>query len=223
MKTPEIFAFLGVIGSGKDHRAAQITATHERVDFKDALIEMVSDILGYDIRPEYEWFKEALIGFRKPDNPLREGMVRSEMADLKKRYPWLMTGREMLQRVGTDVMRKRDPDYWVDQWYVRAGRLLQEGKSVVVADCRFANEVDTLLKMSTIHGGVASFIFCDYRSPRYDPTSPHESERVAQALLAMGCDDGQVLSPADIMAALAKSEKELDAALEVLRKSKEAK
>jgi hypothetical protein len=34
------------------------------------------------------------------------------------------------------------------------------------------------------------FLFCDFRSKRYDPNSAHKSEKLAQTLLKMGLKDG---------------------------------
>lgn len=194
--TAEVVAFLGVIGSGKDYRAQQYLEAHPdamRIDFKDALVEMASDLVGYDVRGEYDWFKSAIIGFRKPSNALSEGFARHEMDELKRRHPHLLTGRDILQRLGTDVMRARQPDWWAREWKHRAFEALGNARSVVVADCRFENEVLTIRDLAQLCIVDASFVFCDYRSPRYDADSPHESERLARALVRLGLHDGATI------------------------------
>lgn len=51
------------------------------------------------------------------------------------------SGRSLLQHVGTDVIREKDPDYWVRfivqmiQWFG------ERWDYVIVPDCRFPNEI----------------------------------------------------------------------------------
>lgn len=187
-----IIAFLGVIGSGKDHRAKGMHPNvFKRVDFKDELLDMASDLAGYDVREDYDWFKHAVVGMRKPGNPFVEGMLTSDIREMTARNPDLMTGRRLLQRLGTDVMRKRDPEYWVNAYRKRVAIVSAQGMNVVTADCRFMNEVSALRDLR------ASFTFCNYPSPRYDPSSTHPSEQLAQALLKAGLHDGQEITAGD--------------------------
>ena len=182
-----ITAFIGVIGSGKDYRAEQLEKQgHFRVDFKDALVDMVSDLLGYNIRTEYDWFKSAIAGVRRPLNPLMEGMARSWMDPVIAANPDIATGRKLLQRMGTEVMRSRDAQYWAKQYAAQAKPILDAGNNVVTADCRFLNEVGAINHLDR----EARFVFCDYRSSRYSAHSRHPSESMAQALLSMGYGDG---------------------------------
>lgn len=200
MKT--ITAFIGVIGSGKDYRAESMIRERGcvRIDFKDALIEMCSDLLGYDIRPKYDAFKNHLLGLPLQEpNPLLQQVAWQESVQMQERYPGLMTGRKLLQRLGTDVMRKRDPEYWVNAWKDSACELLDQGKDIVCADCRFENEILGIIRMT---GYTSNFIFCDYRSGRYDACSSHASERMAQKFLECGYKDGQTLTPRDLTLAL---------------------
>lgn len=133
----EIVAFVGVMGSGKDYNSDLLRANgYARVDFKDPLLEMVSEMVGFSVRDEYDFFKVAIVGMRKPNTPIQVAMVMSEVKELQKKYPGIVTGRMLLQRVGTEVMRKRDPDYWVRQYVDTAFKHLRQGTSVVTADCR---------------------------------------------------------------------------------------
>lgn len=185
---PEVVCFIGVMGSGKDFRAAELQRKgYARVDFKDELVDMVSDLCGWDIRLEYDWFKQSVVGVRKPANKLQEGMLRNQRAELLAAHPELMTGRRLLQRFGTEVVRKRDEDAWVKAFLRRAAFHLGQGASVVNADCRFHNEFRAIRAI----GFPSRFVFCDYRSSRYQPDFPHESEAMAQRLLAMGLKDGE--------------------------------
>lgn len=62
-------------------------------------------------------------------------------------------GRRMLQYVGTDLVRMRNPDYWVDF----VGDLLELfGETwdyVIIPDCRFPNEITKLTEcgFDTVH------------------------------------------------------------------------
>lgn len=195
----EIVAFLGVIGGGKDHQANKLTAagTHVRVDFKDGLLRLASDIVGYDVREDYDWVKEHVIGVHRPNNPLSVAFCEHEWQETLRRFPDLMTGRKLLTRLGTEGMRKRDEDYWAKQFTATALAHLSEGRSVVNADCRFMNEVRAIKSI----GVPCHFVFCDYRSSRYNPTLPHESEALAQSLLDLGLRDGEVISDHQFAAA----------------------
>lgn len=53
-------------------------------------------------------------------------------------------GRSILQYVGTDVVRKQRPDYWVDFLVDILKLFPNEWDYVVVPDTRFPNEVDKL-------------------------------------------------------------------------------
>ena len=203
---PSVVSFVGVIGSGKDYQAnLLVDKGYFRIDFKDELLDMVSDLVGYNVREDYDWFKENAVGIRRPKNRLQEACAIQDSRMAIERGA--MTGRQMLQRFGTEVMRKRDPDYWAKAWKRKATQAFMEGLSVACADCRFRNEVETIQQMRlwmetdsiVTHGADVKFIFCDYRSGRYDATSKHESEAMAQGLLRMGLKDMQEILPSHFL------------------------
>lgn len=203
---PEIVAHIGVIGSGKDYRSSLLEQQgYVRIDFKDALLDMASDLVGYDVRADYDWFKRHLVGTRRPENKFLEVYAQSDLDAWLTKHPKAMTGRRLLQRLGTDVMRKRDADFWVKAWREKALPALDSGRSVSVADCRFANEVEAVRSTAAaysavIDGGLrARFVYCDFRSKRYDPTGRHESEALAQSLLGSGLTDGEEI-PLELLA-----------------------
>lgn len=53
-------------------------------------------------------------------------------------------GRRILQYVGTDVIRAKQPDYWVDFATGFLRLFPDEWDYVLIPDCRFPNEVDCL-------------------------------------------------------------------------------
>ena len=186
-----ITAHLGCIGGGKDHQTNLLVAQGSvRVDFKDSLLDLAADIAGYDIRADYDFFKRAIVGVKRPDNQLMLAYALEDMKKLEQANPDVMTGRRLLTRLGTEAMRKRDKDYWVHLYVQAAGKILANGMDVTTADCRFLNEVRAVRNLSA----EARFVFCDFRSERYDPLYAHESERLAQALLKIGAKDGQLLT-----------------------------
>lgn len=200
----EIVAFIGVVGSGKDFQAQRYRDQfgYARVDFKDGLLDMVSDLAGYNVRSDYDWFKKAPVGMMRGSDFVQAALNEKAVETTLEHYPMLMTGRRLLQRLGTNVMRKRDPDYWVRAWKSTVGAIVINRGSVAVADCRFGNEVNAVAHMCANR----RFIFCDYRSARYDPSAEHESEYLAQALLAMGLKDGQEITPTQLQEAVKKME-----------------
>jgi len=182
----EIVTFIGVVGSGKDYQAdILVKKGFVRIDFKDELLDMASDLLGYDVREHYDWFKEHPVGLRWDDNPLLRDLAHRASHEMVRLG--IPTGRVFLQRLGTEVMRKRDKDYWTKAWCRKAYANITAGRSVTVADCRFMNEVEAIQNMRA----PCRFVFCDYHSGRYDTTLIHASEHLAQELLKAGLQDGQ--------------------------------
>lgn len=54
-------------------------------------------------------------------------------------------GRELLQKVGTDMIRAKDPDFWVNQ-VLRLLEVVDEWEYIIIPDVRFPNEVDYILR-----------------------------------------------------------------------------
>ncbi len=201
-----IIAFIGVIGSGKNYQQDLLTSRGAvALDFKDALIAMCSGLVGYDIRKDYDLFKETIAGMSAPGAPIHKCMQREPARkitiDVLANYPLAMTGRRMLQRLGTDVMRAREPNYWADQWVKKARELVSSGISIACADARFINEIQAIKTLTVLPFVTCEFIFCNYKSDRYNATDPHPSESLAQKLLRSGCVDGQKLSYEEILRA----------------------
>lgn len=81
--------------------------------------------------------------FLLEDNQLTEHKLK-EQIDIR----WGMSPRQMLQKVGTDLIRNNiDEDFWIKHfkfWYKT-----NKG-NVVVTDCRFQNEVDIIKELGGI-------------------------------------------------------------------------
>lgn len=189
---PRLVSFLGVLGGGKDFSANKLVKEgYIKVAFADELREMAWDILGWrpdadDFDRQYDWFKKL------PLNRRCEINTSSELYLNYKSPGWIqydrdITGRQFLQNLGTEGIRKRDPDFWARITKQKIQKLLDEGKKVVTTDARFSNEIQSLSELG------AQFIFCNYKSDRYDATNTHESEALAQSLLKRGFQDGDIV------------------------------
>lgn len=61
-------------------------------------------------------------------------------------------GRKLLQRVGTDVIRKENPDFWVDFIITILSMFKDEWDFVIIPDCRFPNEIEKMReKFDTVY------------------------------------------------------------------------
>jgi hypothetical protein len=84
-------------------------------------------------------------------------------------------GRKLLQYVGTDVVRKKKPDFWVDYMIAILTIFKDEWDYVIIPDTRFPNEIINL----KLYGfDVASFqiIREDYDNGLSKEANAHESE-----------------------------------------------
>lgn len=84
-------------------------------------------------------------------------------------------GRHILQYVGTDIIRAKRPNYWVDFVIGILELFPDEWDYVLIPDCRFPNEVDCLKKagFDSIHMRVVRHHFT---SPLTEEQQNHPSE-----------------------------------------------
>lgn len=85
-------------------------------------------------------------------------------------------GRALLQYVGTDIIRKKDPDYWVNFLLDMMAFFRDEWDYVIIDDCRFPNEIEEweFDDYDVIHVRVNRDGF---NSPLTDKAKAHVSER----------------------------------------------
>ena len=171
-----IVGLIGVAGAGKTYRREQfIKEGFYPLDFKDELVKMCADLTGIRIQARaWETFKSIVL---KHD---------ATTATL----PYEITGRQIAQRLATEVMRKRYPGHFTKTWCKAARPKLMCGRSIVCGDVRFLNEMQAIMRMAKRWNVKARFIFCDYRSDRHNATLDHDSEKLAQTMLAAGYKDG---------------------------------
>lgn len=84
-------------------------------------------------------------------------------------------GRQMLQYVGTDVIRKQNPTLWVDFVAMMLKYFHENWDYVIIPDCRFPNEVTTMVEngFDTIHLRV---VRPGFKSPLTEEQQKHPSE-----------------------------------------------
>lgn len=185
--TVEIYAFVGVVGSGKSYRLnrmareCQVTGGKVAVigDFSDGIREATARILNIDssiLRPESEAYRLW------KDSEVMAGV----------------TGRDILCNVGEGLKSVLGKDIWAQYtsrkierdiatwqaWGIRSVRVL-------FGSVRFNYEARAVFNLAHRMGVSPHFIFCDYPSPSYNDAIQHPSEQFAQGILKMGCRDGQ--------------------------------
>ena len=83
-------------------------------------------------------------------------------------------GRTLLQRVGTDVIRQQQPDFWVN-WVIELLKLFpDEWDYVIIPDCRFPNEIEA---MQTAFSGNAGVFHFRIERPNFSSTLSEEQKQ----------------------------------------------
>ena len=84
-------------------------------------------------------------------------------------------GRQILQYIGTDVIRKQQPDYWVDYIISVLNLFPNDWDYVLIPDCRFPNEINKYAdtQFEAVHLRVVRDNFV---SPLTEEQQKHESE-----------------------------------------------
>lgn len=112
----KIICVSGKAQHGKDTTAAWLKLSLVNKGYKVLLIHY-ADLLKFICKTYFEWNGE------KDDE-----------------------GRTLLQRVGTDVVRTQDPNYWVDSVIKVLSFFPGEWDYVIIPDCRFPNEITVMQK-----------------------------------------------------------------------------
>lgn len=116
-------------------------------NFGDNLKNAASNIFG--IEPELLWGsnddKNTPINIKWSD--VAFALLPKEIEDLKKHGKFYnqMTVREFLQVFGTKVCRRIQDTCWIERLIEKMVK--EQSELVVIADCRFVNEVETMKKV----------------------------------------------------------------------------
>ncbi len=141
----KVILISGKAQNGKDTFASILNDQLER-DGKRVLITHYADLLKYICRSYFRW-----------DGNKDE------------------RGRQMLQYVGTDIIRKQNPSLWVDFVAMMLGYFHENWDYVIIPDCRFPNEVSTMVDngFEVVHVRITR---PDFISPLTEEQQKHPSE-----------------------------------------------
>ena len=163
-----IIAFGGRIGSGKSELAKICQkAGFEKLYFALPLKQLVADLIHVKIE-EINGLKnvEKDYNFNKIDYLFLSKQTRIPFETVEKEMSPVSfkTVRQLLQFIGTDLIRKYNTNWHVNQ--IRS--MIDKSKNYVIDDVRFKNELNLIKEL----GGDAWFII----RPKIDNVSNHESE-----------------------------------------------
>ena len=156
-----IIALTGFAGVGKNTVADFLEAHFgfRQLAFADSLRAEVAEGFGVDsiylTRPETKNQPMGALAMRNAPTEFRNAVLVSmlnagqgkttlepEWADAPR------SPRQILQWWGTEYRRAQSPRYWTHQLTARAVYLHRDGnRRLVITDCRFPNEADTVLAM----------------------------------------------------------------------------
>lgn len=180
-ETKEIVAFVGNAGSGKDYQCDLLVKRgYQHAAFADALRNIAFsclDIEGYIHEYDYLKKNECITITHENGNETK------------------ITFRKLLERLGTEGIRKYDNDFWCKALV----KTIKDNnyKKVCISDMRFYNEYKWLKQFAEENGYKFKVIFCDYHSDRYDYNNPHVSARLANYFVDNGYKDLQELTDKD--------------------------
>ena len=145
-KKPTVILLSGKSGSGKDFIANIMKQQFEENGNK-VLITHYADLLKYILKTFFNW-------------------------DGKKDKH----GRHLLQYVGTDVIRKKMPDYWVNFISQMISFFPNEWNYILIPDARFPNEIEVIQKNPDVNVITIRIHRPNYKSKLTEEQQQHPSE-----------------------------------------------
>ena len=145
-KKPTVILLSAKSGHGKDHIANIMKQQFEENDNK-VLVTHYADLLKYILKTFFNW----------------DGQKDEK-------------GRALLQRVGTDVIRKKIPDYWVNFISELISLFPNEWNYILIPDARFPNEIEVMKKNPNVNVITMRINRINYESKLTPEQQQHPSE-----------------------------------------------
>lgn len=145
-KKLKVILLSGKSESGKDYFAGLMKQQLEE-DNKKVLITHYADLLKYILRTFFDW------NGQKDEH-----------------------GRYLLQHVGTDIIRKQSPDFWVNFLNNLLTLLKDEWDYVLIPDARFPNEIEVIKNNSNFEVITVRIYRPNYVSKLTEEQKQHSSE-----------------------------------------------
>jgi hypothetical protein len=155
-----LIAVSGKARAGKTTFSTYLAEGLKEVMDKDFILMNYADELKIRLRNDFDLTHDQLYGEKKeePDYRYRKEVKYASIASPFDNYEdgklWedkdlYWSARELMQFIGTDCYRKVDYDFWVKSLFKR---IEQENiNNVIVADCRFKNEIDAIVDRGGYH------------------------------------------------------------------------
>lgn len=140
-----IYVFSGKARSGKDTSVTILKNIIKECGY-NVLTIAYADFLKEILSKCFNLTKEQLYGSKK-EEPIK-GLLRKTGSYLESTISW--TPRELLQYIGTDVMRSIDPDCWINvvKNYVET---YSNYDFILISDGRFENEINWVVERGGVH------------------------------------------------------------------------
>jgi hypothetical protein len=173
-----IIFHIGVIGSGKDYRSNLIIENNKnaiKISFADCLREIIWNTIGW--KPEnseqYELFK-----------------IENFNNDIIT-----FNGRDLLT-LG-EAIKEFKPYFFIDEFIKRVTLAKEYGyETVTCSDLRFPLELKATLENELFSN--STYIFCNYKSKKYNCNASYRSEKLAQELIKYKLNDNEII-PKDVL------------------------
>ena len=176
-KISRVIGFAGRMRNGKTQSALYLVDKYDYVKLScagalkklcanllnidlDTLNEMKNNNIPINVKPNKEWATTIANAIGIDENVIMQDLEGIVFKDV----------RDVLQYVGTDIIRKHKENWHVDILKSEIASLLEQEYKVVIDDVRFTNECDMIKEF----GGEVYFV-----SRRgYNIVSTHESENI---------------------------------------------
>lgn len=173
----KVIGFAGKMRNGKTQAALYLVGNYDylKLSCAGALKELCAKLLNIDLDTLNEMKNNNVPINIKPDETWARTIantidVDKDIITQDLNEVVFKEVRDVLQYVGTDIIRKHKENWHVDILRGEIASLLEQGYKVVIDDVRFTNECDMIKEF----GGEVYFV----KRAGYNISSPHQSENV---------------------------------------------